>query len=210
MTNKLPNKKILIWDLETSGLTAPQDKILEIGALYIDGPEQHEFKWVLDHGIEIPPLITEITGIDANVIKDEGVNPLVGINSLLSLMAVADINVTHNGLRFDIPFFMNTLANREGAINIEIAERLNKYLRETAYDTAVHVKASKLKWSQRDGESYLEFADRVLTKKAYGLKYNLALTCKEMGIDMDGESLHRAGADVRMTWEVYKKQIRYD
>ena len=59
----------VVFDIETSGLSAVEDVILEIGAVLVkDGNELSRFHTFADPGMKIPYNITELTGIkDADV-----------------------------------------------------------------------------------------------------------------------------------------------
>ena len=76
--------------------------------------------------------------------------------------------------------------------------------RSTAFDTAVHFKADKLGTKMADSETFLRFADRVMSQRVYGLKFNLGLCIEESGIKIDVVQ-HRAMADVELTHALYKK-----
>lgn len=194
---------IIIWDLETTGFVAPESRILEIGACIIRGDSVEHKQWVLNNQCEIPEKITEITGITKEIIEAEGRDPKECLEEFLPLLKAAKKNVTHNGIRFDIPFL---IAYTDSVIQFMGNEQdlLSDLLRERAFDTAVHFKASKLRYVQNNYESYIEFAERVMNTRAFGVKYNLLLCCQEKGVDMAGITLHRAMADVQMTHELYK------
>jgi predicted DnaQ family exonuclease/DinG family helicase len=56
-------------DLETTGLNRHSDRIIEVGAVkFVDGKEVAQYSSLVNPGIPIPPLITQLTGItDADV-----------------------------------------------------------------------------------------------------------------------------------------------
>lgn len=58
-------------DLETTGINPQEEKIIEIGAIkVIDGQECGEFKTFVNPGRKIPQRITEITGINDEMVCD--------------------------------------------------------------------------------------------------------------------------------------------
>jgi hypothetical protein len=61
---------------------------------------------------------------------------------------------------------------------------------------------------QKEDETFYEFGKRIMDIRAYGVKFNVALCCDEMGIDRTNIELHRAGADVYLTNEIYKNLIK--
>lgn len=57
------------FDLETTGLRPKYDKILEIGAVKVEcGEVTGTFETFIDSGVEIPPRITELTGITREMV----------------------------------------------------------------------------------------------------------------------------------------------
>jgi len=197
----------IIWDLETNGFVAPESKILEIGAFIIrEGEPIEKRQWVLDNKIEISPEITAINGITNEIIAAEGRDPIECLNEFIPFLRSAKKNITHNGLKFDIPFLQNSLNEFQFYYPPDtLVSNLSDHLRSTAFDTAVHCKAQKLRMIPAYGEDYLTFADRVLNARQKGIHFNLGLSCTEHGIDTSKVTLHRALGDVEMTWELYKK-----
>lgn len=202
---EVPEKPIdlLVWDLETTGFVAPEAKILEIGCLVVRGEEVEQKHWVLKHeGLEIPEKIIELTGITQDIIDAEGRDPKECLQEFLPLFKQCKQNVTHNGLKFDIPFLTDYAADLLGFQPHEKSAAI-KLLRSTAYDTAVAYKAKKLDIAPYFREPFAQFGDRVMSVRAYGTRYTLNLCVEELGIKHDGVR-HRAMADVALTHEVYK------
>ena len=191
---------ILVWDLETTGFTAPVDRILEIGCFIVRGNEVERKHWVLDNKCVIPDNIVEITGITQEIIDQEGRDPVECLNEFLPLFKRAKANLTHNGIRFDIPFLTAYAADVLQWNNVSL-ETVRNMLRSTAIDTAVNFKAKQLGMEQRENEPFVAFADRVMSIRAYGVKFNLGLCVESLGIKSDLVQ-HRAMADVELTHEV--------
>ena len=197
------NHMVIVWDLETTGFVAPKAKILEIGCFIIRGGEIERKHWVLDNKCEIPEKITEITGITQEIIDEEGRDPAECLNEFLPLFRECDQNITHNGIKFDIPFLTDYAADVLGWDD-KGKEAAKNTMRKTAYDTAVCVKAKKLNMERAEGETFVQFGDRVMRVFAKGVFFNLAVSLEEAGIELDLVA-HRAMADVEMTYELYKK-----
>lgn len=198
----MSEKYSIVWDLETTGFVAPEARILEIGCFIIRGDEIERKHWVLNNKIEIPERIVEITGITQEIIDAEGRDPAECLNEFLPLFKNCEKNITHNGVRFDIPFLVNYAADVLGW-NEETKDAVFSLLRLTAFDTAVHFKAKKLGAVQEPKEHFINFADRVMMVRAYGVQFNLGLCIEECGIKKDLVQ-HRAMADVELTHELYK------
>ncbi len=197
----------IVWDLETTGFVAPECRILEIGCFVVNGDKVERKHWVLDNNIEIPEKIVEITGITQDIIDAEGRNPKECLLEFLPYFKRCKQNVTHNGIRFDIPFIVN-YAEDVLDFTSKQKEQTAELLNSTAFDTATHYKANQLGMTQNRNESFVEFSNRVMGMKIYGLKFNLGLVCDEMGVDRSNIVQHRAMADVELTHEIYKKLRR--
>lgn len=82
ITNKKVTPKTIKWrdicrkefiaiDIETTGLEADRDRIIEIAAVkYADLRESDRFCTLINPGIRIPRFITEINGITNDMVKD--------------------------------------------------------------------------------------------------------------------------------------------
>ena len=58
------DETLIALDLETTGINAGRDRVLEVGAVKFRGDEELErFEVLVNPGIEIPPFITNLTGI---------------------------------------------------------------------------------------------------------------------------------------------------
>ena len=65
------NTSYICFDLETTGLSAANNKIIEIGAVRIvNGKIEDEFCTLVNPGIKIPRKIIKITGINNEMISD--------------------------------------------------------------------------------------------------------------------------------------------
>jgi len=59
------NRKVVFLDLETTGASAAQDRITEVGLIEVDGGYfVREWSTLVNPGIPIPPLIQSLTGIN--------------------------------------------------------------------------------------------------------------------------------------------------
>jgi len=61
----------IVIDLETTGLSAKLNKIIEIGAVkFVDGKEKEVFSSYVNPGVKLPERIVELTGITDADVKD--------------------------------------------------------------------------------------------------------------------------------------------
>lgn len=195
----------IVWDLETTGFVAPECKILEIGAFLIwDNGEIEKKHWVLDNKVEIPQNIIEITGITPEIIAAEGRDPEECLKEFVAYLIMAKQNVTHNGIKFDIPFLLGTVGD---VLKFDDAHKkeLEEMLRSKAFDTAARFKGDKLGTIQYPDETFVQYADRVMSQKVFGLKFNLGVCCDHYGIDRTNIIQHRALGDVELTHKLFNK-----
>lgn len=69
MTEQLTCGSYVAFDLETTGLRPTEDRILEIGAVRVEEGEVTEtYETFIDDQIEIPPGITDLTGITREMV----------------------------------------------------------------------------------------------------------------------------------------------
>ncbi|MCX2963845.1 DEDD exonuclease domain-containing protein [Gordonia aquimaris] len=104
---------MVVVDLETTGGSAANDEITEIGAVKIRGGEViGEFATLVDPGCPIPPKIVTLTGITEAMVADA---PMIGeVLSSFVEFARGAILVAHNA-RFDMGF----LRHNARALGIE-------------------------------------------------------------------------------------------
>ena len=196
-------KDYIVWDLETTGLDPKTDKILEIGVMrFMDGLLMEQESWILNHQIQVPAHITEITGITQEMC-DKGHHDIAGIMSMFAnFFDNVEANITHNGYKFDIPFLFNAV---QPLVQENIFETFKEKVQRGCVDTAVMYKAREMHFEQRWNENFLAFSKRVMDMKVFGLKYNVAHCCNDLGIDTSKATFHRALGDVYLTNEIYKK-----
>ena len=94
----------VVWDLETTGLSKSEDRIVQFGAVRYnaDGSVQ-EFNFLINPEMPISEGATGIHGLtDSDVSEAQTFAELS--QDLVSILQ-ADFLVTYNGLRFDVPIF---------------------------------------------------------------------------------------------------------
>ena len=94
--------KLALIDIETTGASAPYDRIIEIGILRIENNKVvKKFETLLNPGGQISPFIQNLTGISNSVL--ENAPSFSDIKSDLAEMLDSCIFVAHNA-RFDYAF----------------------------------------------------------------------------------------------------------
>lgn len=93
----------VILDLETTGLSPVQDRILEIGIMVISNHAvQKEQSWLIRDAVPIPPEIQKLTGITDTLCKKEGILLADALDELYDLIDGAELICWHAS--FDIAF----------------------------------------------------------------------------------------------------------
>lgn len=98
-------KPIIVFDLETTGLNVEQDRIIEIGALKINPTGDNElFQSYINPNMDIPLIVTEITGIDNEKVKGEPTFKEIA-DEFYEFIKDCDL-CGYNSNRFDIPLLI--------------------------------------------------------------------------------------------------------
>ncbi len=120
----------VVFDLETTGLEASTCEIIEIGALkYKNNELVDEFSVLIKPKNSIPEIITKITGIDDNLVKNEE-----SIESIMPkfLDFIGDYALVAHNSNFDLGFIEETLKKLNMSIpynkNIDTLELAKIYI----------------------------------------------------------------------------------
>lgn len=188
----------MVFDFETTGLDPEKDKVLEIGAIhFVNGIERARFECLIDWEQDIPKEIIDITKITNELIKEKGIKAPEALERFAAFIAESGdtVYVGHNIYKFDIPFLIKLC---------DLSEDFQAQLANTFVDTAAHFKGNAIKMERHFNEPYVQWVDRVMNTRAYGVKFNVAHCCEVLGIVND-QGQHRAMSDVLLTNEIYKK-----
>jgi len=105
-------RPLIVFDIESTGVNARQDRIIELAAVKVmpDGTEEEKC-WLLNPGVPIPPETSAIHGITDDIVKDCPVFADV-IDEVEAFFADSDL-CGFNCDRFDVPCLEEAFA-REG------------------------------------------------------------------------------------------------
>jgi DNA polymerase III subunit epsilon len=95
--------KVVAFDLETTGLEAERDRVLEFCFVELDDQLQERGRWsrLVDPGVPVSKEITEITGITTEMVK--GQPPFSAHAPRIQALVKDAVLVAHNS-SFDVPF----------------------------------------------------------------------------------------------------------
>jgi len=98
----LSRGRFLVVDLETTGMRADKAKIIEVGAVEVDGfTIGRELGSLVFPGVSIPPFIKSLTGIDTSMVV--GAPRIDEVLPLVERMLKGRVLVAHNA-SFDMSF----------------------------------------------------------------------------------------------------------
>lgn len=96
-----------IFDLETTGMSAVRDRIVEIAAVHVDVDGSHSrFHSLVNPGVGIPPNVTSVHGITNEMVADAP--PFARVGREFLEFARSSTLVAHNA-RFDLAFLQESL-----------------------------------------------------------------------------------------------------
>ena len=114
--------RIVIFDTETTGIEFGKDRIIELGAVSLEGGEEMDCMddlIRLPEGQRLPPFITDLTGITDEQLLVEGVEQSVAVEDFCRLLEGAErpLLVAYNA-QFDLNFLYHFLRpyNRVGVL----------------------------------------------------------------------------------------------
>jgi CRISPR-associated protein Cas2 len=106
-SKKINFEKVIIIDLETTGLNIDKNQIIEIGAIkYVDGEIINKFSTLVKIDNPIPNEIQDLTGISEEMLLDNGIDEKEALLQLREFIARDYLIVCHNA-RFDLSFLRN-------------------------------------------------------------------------------------------------------
>jgi DNA polymerase III epsilon subunit len=114
----------IVFDLETTGLSAWGDEIIEIGAVRIFGneiDEKNTFHSLVNPNRVIPPEATAVSGITNDMVKDA---PIIDEVLPKFLAFVGDAYWVAHNARFDMSFIMKHLMQMKLKKQIEVYDTL--------------------------------------------------------------------------------------
>lgn len=108
------DEPLVVFDLETTGLSAIKDRIIEIGAIKIEkGRVTDSLSMLVNPGVDVPYYSTKVNGITTEMLQGQ-ISDLEGVKLLLEMFKNSVI-IAHN-VTFDIGFINAYLARENSPI----------------------------------------------------------------------------------------------
>jgi len=194
----------VVLDTETTGLTPSVDHVIELAVLiYTEG--QVTIRSNLIKAVPaVPVKITEITGISTAMLTADGRPPAEVFSLFLNMPEVNNLPILgHNILAFDRLFLLHDINRHLGA---EGYERAQEVLHPSKMiDSGALYKGLVMKSPPVEGESHLAWSTRIMEARRAGLKWNLQLAAKQMGVRPGPRDAHRADGDVVLCHQLFQK-----
>ena len=108
----IENAELVVFDLETTGLSAARDRMCEIGAVRVKALALEEtFETLVRPGVALPPTIVRLTGLRDEELRSAP-RPELAVRRFLAFSGDAPL-VAHNA-RFDVGFLDRAVAELTG------------------------------------------------------------------------------------------------
>lgn len=116
--------KVIFFDTETTGLDFRESRIIELAMLIIEDGKIEEYDEFINVGFDLPPRITEITGITDEMLITEGISEAIVAEDLKSHLTPGTLMIAHN-CQFDLTFVYGLLKRHYPDEAEDIVSNLN-------------------------------------------------------------------------------------
>lgn len=179
-------KTVCVFDIETTGLHASLDEVIEISIFkYHDGACSEKFTHLLKPSKPLSENIVNLTNITDDLLEREGRRDIKNVFEEAKEFVKGSLLVAHNGIAFDLPF-----------LNTKLEEYGVEKFKEPLLDS-------------------MRLSQALFIKQSYK-SHSLSAVCKRASIPYDETKAHRASHDVHLTWgafdgylipELYKQKV---
>jgi DNA polymerase III epsilon subunit family exonuclease len=108
----IEDAELVVFDLETTGLSATRDRICEIGAVRVRALEVADtFETLVDPGVALPPTIARLTGLREAELRRAPTSEL-GVRRFLAF--AGDVPLVAHNARFDVGFLDHAVQRLTG------------------------------------------------------------------------------------------------
>ena len=211
-------KEYIVVDLESTGLAAKTDRILEVGAWKVEnGGFVQKFHRMVDPGMKIPERITQLTGITDSMVQGQ---PMIDTVIREFIEFAGELPLLGHNLMFDYAFLKHAAVNqkitfeRMGMDTLKISRKVLAELPsrklgelcsyyhipqqrahradEDAYVTAILYEKMKEQFKENEPELF------VPVQLQYKAKKQAAITNAQKGYLNDLLKYHKIKCDMQM------------
>ncbi len=182
--------EFVVFDIETTGLSPKEDKIIEISAVKVkNGQIGEEFNTFVDPGMPVPARITELTGITNEMVKGAP-GQTEAVKAFLTFAGNAPL-VAHNGNSFDIRFIRNVAKNAKLKFKnsyidtLPLAQSLFVGLRNYKLDTiAKHLELEEFNHHRADADTRV--LAEIFIKCLEDLRFRAVMKLEDINTGLGG------------------------
>ena len=159
-----PEKPVVFLDFETTGLEIGNESIIEIGACKVDEDgKEYFFQELVKPVAKIKPLITKITGINDDMVKDSP-----NLKDVLEAFLVfcGDAHMIAHNAQFDVPWLITSLMRHQLDVPFKEVLCTLKWAKEKEEGKRSLGALSK-KYNIGHENAHRALADAVVTKSLY-------------------------------------------
>lgn len=177
------------FDTETTGVSVQSDRIVTAAVITRTAGETSARTWLIDPGVPIPARATEVHGITTEMARANGARPDDALEEIATALASA--------LRSGVPVVAFNAGFDFTILEAELARHRLPTL------------ATRLGGSPSSVRPVVDplVLDRHLDRWRRG-KRTLIDLCRHYGVDVDGDALHAADADVVATLDLVGAMAR--
>lgn len=153
-------KRFIAFDVETTGLSPTEDRIIEIGAVsFLDGKVENVFSSLVNSGVYIPASVTAINHITNAMLADAPSEKELYPDLIMFLGDAlhGDVIMCAHNAKFDFDFLCNTLSRLGYDADIEYVDTLSIARK--------HLKGLN-NYKQRTLEAYFDLANKSAHRAA--------------------------------------------
>lgn len=203
----LYNKKLLIWDFETEGLSPLYTRPWQLGfCVYEKNKEIFSYsaylKWP---NLKVSPGAARATGYDPVKVEKEGKDPREVLDILWQYMYDDSYVVAgHNVLGYDVQ--INNVSRRELGLKPDFS------FVPRILDSNAIARGIKLGMLPKKDEDFIAWQYKMLNVRAKGVRTNIKSLCEEFNIEFDEFRLHEALYDVQKNHSIFlelDKRLKY-
>lgn len=189
-------RSYLVFDFETTGLDLDRDRIIQVGLCQVTkGEVVDRAGWLVRQDVPIHPEAQRKHGITVEALRKDGTTAEASLTRLLAAIREAPTSMGHNIHLFDLRF-LRAECRRIGAREpdssafIDTAALFKGWRMGTLYD--------------HRHESPRDYAVRVLSTRAKGLKYSVEACLTALAIKADKSGMHDASEDAYLTHLIFE------